>query len=487
MNIADMVSRQAELRPQAEAIVEGERKLTYRELDRLVAKAAAAIAGLGFGEGDRIGLCLKERAEFLVLFLAVAKAGAVSIPMDWRSGPHARAQLAAGLGAGFVVREPDMPDIAGVPCLAIDGLLPDAKAADAPQMQSAPGGSRPQAILSSSGTTGSPKGMVLTHDQWIARLNARTGITLMPPNVRFFSAGALVFSSNLSSCLQTLYAGKTLILYPPLFRPQELVAAINRYSPDTTFLVPTLARRLLELAPADGMLLPHLTNLIIGGAALHAAEKREIARRISLNVYDRFGSAGVGTISCLYPWETDEHARSVGRVLPGLTVEIVDAEDRPVAVGKIGRLRCRGPSVISSWAGPVGEDDPEFLRDGWYYTSDLAAFDAEGYLYIEGRASDVINRGGAIIYAAEIEGVLLDHPAVREAAALGCPGGDLGEEIAAFVVLQMPIDTARLIGHCRDRLAPHKVPRRIITCDGLPKTASGKIRKLDLAASLRTN
>jgi acyl-coenzyme A synthetase/AMP-(fatty) acid ligase len=377
-----------------------------------------------------------------------------------------------------------MADIAGIPCLAVDALL---ETGAAPIIASAPGGSRPQAILSTSGTTGSPKGIVLTHDQWIARLDAMNSILLSAPDIRRFSAGPLVYYASLYRAIQTLYTGKTLILYPPLFTPEELVAAIDRYRPDTASLVPTIARRLLALAPAKGLLLPKLRNLVIRGAALHATEKRDIAGCVAANVYDWFGSTGVGSISCLFPSEIDEHAHSVGRVFLGLTVETVDEEDRPVAVGEVGRLRCRGPTVVSTWVGPVSEGDPEFLRDGWYYTSDLASFDAEGYLYIEGRASDVINRGGATVYAGEIERVLLDHPAVCEAAVLGCPGGDLGEEIAAFVVLRDPIEIARLIGHCRDRLAPHKVPRRIIVCDSLPKTASGKIRKPDLAALLQRN
>jgi long-chain acyl-CoA synthetase len=407
--------------------------------------------------------------------------------MDWRSAPRARAQLATGFGAALVVREADMPDIAGMPSLAIDELLRATTVTAAPAIQIAVGGARAQSILSTSGTTGAPKGMLVTYDQWIARMEGNAPIRWATPNIRCFSAGPMVFYATLARCFQTLCAGKTLILYPPLFTPQELVTAIDRYRPDTLFLVPTIVRHLLDLAPAEGMLFPNLRNLVIRGAALHATEKQEIARRIAGNVYDVLGSTGAHTISCLYPSELRQHAHSVGRVVPWLRVQIVDEEDCPVRVGGIGRLRCAGPTVISGWAGPVSKDDPEFLRDGWYYTSDLAAFDAEGYLHIEGRASDVIQRGGATVYAAEIEAVLLDHPAVQEAAVLGYSSGDLAEEVAAFVVLRVHIDTGRLIGHCRDRLGPNKVPRRIVVCENLPKTTSGKIRKRDLAALLQTN
>ena len=154
--------------------------------------------------------------------------------------------------------------------------------------------------------------------------------------------------------------------------------------------------------------------------------------------------------------------------------------------GETGRLRCRGPTVFSGWAGEPAPGDPEMLRDGWYYSADLASIDAEGYLHLRGRAAEIINRGGLKIHAQEIERVLLAHPAVSEAAAIGYAAGDLGEEVAAVVVLRRAAETAELIGHCRARLAAHEVPRRILVCESLPKTASGKIRKPDLDRLLQS-
>lgn len=484
MNFVDVVTRQARLRPEAPAIIEGARTLTYREADLLIGQLAAAIASLGIGAGDRVGLCLKDRAEFLLLFLALAKTGTVSVPMDWRAGLHAKGRTASEIGAAVVIREPDAPNLPGIACLGVDELLEAARAATSPLQHSASGGGLLQTIFRSSGTTGVPKGMVVTHDQLIARMRWMAPARYAARDDRRFSAAPLVYYAALIRCCEALYCGRTLILYPSLFTAEELIAAIDRYKPDTTFFVPTIVRRLLELAPAQGRLLPQLQNLVIRGSALQPSEKHEIARRIVPNLYDSFGSTGAGCISCLHPSEIALHADSVGRPVRGLSVEIVDEEDRPVMVGKIGRLRCRGPTVISDFDGSARDDDPEFLRDGWYYTSDLVAFDGAGYLHIEGRAADVINRGGATIYAAEIEGVLLSHSAVCEAAVLGYHAGDLGEEAAAFVVLRSPTDPGHLAGHCRARLGPDKMPRRIIIRDNLPKTASGKIRKPDLAALL---
>ena len=301
INLADGVRRQAELRPAAAAVVDGGRTLSFREFDRLVDRAAADLAASGVGVGDRIGLCVKDHAEFLVLFFALARSGATSLVIDWRAAAPLRAGLATGLGARLAVLDPSFPEIPGVPRLALDWLWQGETARDAPAAPSAPGGSRPLTILCSSGTTGTPKGMVMSHDEWAARFRTTGGVAFPMPQARHFSAGSLAFAGNLYWCLLCLCAGNTLVLYPPLFEPRELIAAVERYRPDTLALVPTIVRRLLELAPADRLLFPDLRCLITAGAALHPDEKRQIARRLTPNLYDLYGATAVGGISCLQP------------------------------------------------------------------------------------------------------------------------------------------------------------------------------------------
>ena len=172
---------------------------------------------------------------------------------------------------------------------------------------------------------------------------------------------------------------------------------------------------------------------------------------------------------------SDSSYESDGKL--GVQVEIVDAEDRPLPFGEVGRLRYRSPATPS---GSYKGDSSEAFRDGWFYPGDLAALDADGFLSLRGRAKDMIIRGGVNIYPGDVESVLLSHPAVADAAVVGVPSPELGEEVAAFVVLKAPVGMDDLVALCRSRLASFKVPKRITVLETLPKNSLGKVLKREL-------
>ena len=167
---------------------------------------------------------------------------------------------------------------------------------------------------------------------------------------------------------------------------------------------------------------------------------------------------------------------SVGRPAIGVEVEIVDDDDRPLPPSAPGQVRCRGPGLASGYLHGTGEDDRRF-RNGWYYTGDFGRIDERGYLYLDGRVDDIIKRAGMTVYAAEVERVLRSHPAVAEAAVVGRPSPDLGEDILAFVVLLNDTDAGALADHCRLALAAFKRPQSIGILPALPRNASGKVVK----------
>jgi acyl-coenzyme A synthetase/AMP-(fatty) acid ligase len=293
---------------------------------------------------------------------------------------------------------------------------------------------------------------------------------------RYLSASPLAFSAGRNYCLTHLIKGHTVILHPSLFTAEEYVEAINRHRASVGFVVPTVVRWLLDL-------LPGVEVLMCGGAPLRADEKRAMLAYVTPNFYEFFGTVATGPISFLRPNEMAVNSESDGRPAAGWEVAIVDESDGPVPPGDTGRLRARGPALASGLVG-ASAGNSEGFRDGWYYTGDLAALGADGFLYLRGRATDMILRGGSNVHPDEIEAVLVEHPAVAEAAVVGRPSRDLGEEVVAFAVVRDGVEAEALINHCRKRLTAFKVPCEIILVPDLPHTSFGKVDRKRLRSSL---
>jgi acyl-CoA synthetase (AMP-forming)/AMP-acid ligase II len=285
-----------------------------------------------------------------------------------------------------------------------------------------------------------------------------------------------------------LHAGGTVILFPPPFEPASLVAAAARHQATTAFLVPTQLQRLLELAPAERPLLDGLRLLISSGSALGAGDRWAIRRRIAPNFYDYYSSTEGGGISVQTPADQDRYPDAVGRPIYLVDLQVVDEDDQPTEPDATGRIRYSGPGVATGFHGGDTEPDPAggaFFRDGWFYPGDLGSLNSAGYLTLSGRAKDLIIRGGVNIYPQDIEAALRAHAQVREAAVVGWPSAEYGEEVAAFVVRRTSeIDEGDLIVHCRARLSPYKVPKAVFFVNALPVTTSGKLSKKNLVARL---
>jgi acyl-CoA synthetase (AMP-forming)/AMP-acid ligase II len=249
------------------------------------------------------------------------------------------------------------------------------------------------------------------------------------------------------------------------------------------FLVPTLLRRLLDADPAPLAPLKRLKTLISSGSALTGWERRRIREDLCPNFLEYYSSTEGGGVSVLSADDQLQHGESVGRPVFGVEVQVVGEDHRPVPVGQVGRIRYRGPAVADGF-----HLDPEAgkdaFREGWFYPGDLGNFDDEGFLFLKGRAKDMIIRGGINIYPQEIETALLNEASVADAAVVGWPSREFDEEVAAFVVLREPVDPAELLALCRRRLAPYKVPRQIFVVDELPRNAGGKVLKPDLVKRL---
>ena len=482
MNLAQAILNHARSQPEAVALIDGDRLVSYRELAATVLRTCSHLASLGVLPGRRVGLRLKETWEHVVALLAVARMGAVAVQIDWRARPAETARIAAALELSLVLVEAD--DACSLDCriVALDRAWHQGvSAADLPDGLPSDWGA-PFVISQTSGTTGAPKFVQVTHLQYYFATLTLIDFVTLPRRSRYLSTLPLFFSGGLRGCMGHLLRGDCVILYPPLFSAREYLTAATGYRATVGFVVPTVVRQLLEIADGSALLLGGMDALLCTGAPLFPDEKREAARKLTPNFYDQYGTAAIGGISMLRPRDIAERAESVGQPHPLVEIETVDEADRPVPRGAVGRIRCRGPGLGTGISGPSGwESAAEGFHDGWSYTGELAAIDELGYISIKGRVSDVIMSGGAKIYPGEIEAVLQDHPAVAEAAVVGCRTPTNEDAAVAFVVARRGLDVAELIAHCRQRLTSYRIPREIRLVTQLPRNSVGKVNKQDLA------
>lgn len=483
MNIADRLTEHAARRPDHPAIIDGARTINYAELDPLIRRTAAHFAALGIGQGDLVGLSLGDHADHLVLLYAVARLGAAILPMDVRWTQSEKANLAEFFKARIVVCQAGDEVAGGVTSVPVDSDWRNAVAAADAGQDFPSDEDLPLALSLSSGTTGRPKGPMINHRHMLARFeNQRVTLTFREDD-RYLSVTPVYFGGGRHFTMGYLFRGATVIFFPPPFEPEDLVAAVGRLRATATLVVPTVLRRLLQLPAQDEPLLGGLRLLFSTGAVLHSDERSAVLARVSLNLINYYGSTEGGGISVLLPTQGGTAEKSVGRAVSTTEIQVVSETHEPVTAGEIGRIRYRGPCVADGFY-----NDPEAsaasFRDGWFYPGDLGRFDEAGFLYLAGRSKDMIIRAGVNIYPEEVEQTLLSHPGVRDAAVLGWPSPDKGEEVAAFVVTAGAVSEGALQDHCRERIAPYKVPRGIFFVDDLPKNSTGKVVKSELAARL---
>jgi acyl-CoA synthetase (AMP-forming)/AMP-acid ligase II len=481
-NIAAFLDDHAVRRARHAAIVEGENVLRYADLNPLVKRTARYLGRSGVSSGDIVGVCLKDSADHLVTMFALARLGAVILPLDWRWREDEKQRLTSFFEVGHAITEPG-DNIAGSDCLAVDTDWHRAVEAQVPDCPCADGGDRPLLLSLSSGTTGRPRGPMMNHSQFIGRLMIQWVTLGFSQHDRYLSATPLYFGGGRSFTMGSLFSGGTVIMFAPPYEPEDLVAAVAELKPTTLLLVPTLLRRLLQMPDTGTPLLGGLKRLLSTGAVLHPDERETVMRRLNPEFINYYGSTEGGGITVLLPEHQGEAAASVGEPVFATEVQVVDDDGKAVAVGEIGLVRYRGPSVADGFFNDP-EASAEAFRDGWFYPGDIGRLDRDGRLYLVGRAKDVIIRAGVNIYPAEIEETLIAHPSVRDAAVVGWPSKVNGEEVAAFVVKQGEVEGEALRDYCRAKLAPYKVPKRIFPLAELPKSPLGKVLKLELVEQL---
>ena len=482
-NLADIFANHARRQPNRPAIISANGTVSYRELDVRTRQFAGHLQSIGVGREDVVGLCLRDSVDHLIALYALAALGAVILPLDWRWTAEEKARIATFFQAKLTLHEAQDSIAEAVPGCAIDAAWQTQVMQAAPLPATAQGTDLPFLISLSSGTTGMPKGPLLSQAQQLSRFMIYIVSLGFHEQDTHLSVLPLYFGGGRGFAMCALYCGATVRLFPPPFDASSLVEEVKRLKPTVTLLVPTLIRRLLALPTSDRPLLEPLRILASTGAVLHPDERADALERLSPHLVNFYGSTEGGGLTALRPEHQGRAGGSVGRPVFGSDVEIVDQDDQSLPTGEIGRIRYRSPGVAPGFHRNAAAS-AEAFKDGWFYPGDLGRLDADGFLYLAGRAKDMIIRGGVNIYPEEIEQTLCLLDTVADAAVVGWPAPDRGEEVAAFVVVPEAIEESVLQAHCREHLASYKIPKAFFFVDDLPRSSVGKVRKTELAARL---
>jgi long-chain acyl-CoA synthetase len=483
-NLARLLSNPGS-QPDAVALLYDGRSITYSELNGRVADVAAVLAGRGVQPGDRVALVLPNAPSFVAAYLGVLWLGAIVVPLNILLRPgeiEERLQVAqpsivvadderaaalastiAARGLDSVLLEPDAPAAAD-----------DAGVGD-PVARSS---SDPAAILFTSGTSGVPKGAVLTHGgiETAAR-NAAAALSFGPGDVVY---GAAPFSHVLgqSTGLVATFACGGAVAVVSRFEPSEAVVAMVETGTTVFLGVPTMFIALCQAAGGAGDL-PRLRIAHVGGAPMPDEVTREFERTFGADVYEGYGLTELSGIATSYLPGQSRRAGSVGLPLGDTELRIVSLEGDVLSAGEVGEVQFRGPTLISGYWQSATSSASAFTPGDWLATGDLGYVDDDGYLFLVDRLKEMIIRGGYNVYPREVEEALYRHPAVREAAVIGMPHPTLGEEVVALVVPNdgAAADPEEIRSWAREQVAAYKYPRHVVLVAELPKGPTGKILK----------
>ncbi|MEV0685432.1 FadD3 family acyl-CoA ligase [Nocardia sp. NPDC050378] len=467
-SLPQLVTSAAERFGDAEAVVDGPLRLSFTELAARVHRAAGALAGAGIGKGDRVALWAPNSAHWMIAAFGVLTAGAVLVPVNTRFKAGEAAEVIRRSAAKAVLVEQGFlgTDYTGVTDVPVFDLKSGFLEAGEP-FECAVAGTDVADIIFTSGTTGRPKGVMMNHQQtlrlyteWCDLADLREGDRYLIVNPFFHTFG---YKAGL---VASLIRGAT-VLPVPVFDVDTVLDLVERERVTMLPGPPTLYHSLLAAKGTHD--LSSLRAAVTGAADIPVELIRRIAEELPFrSIMTGYGLTEAGTATASRPGDTFEQiATTVGRPCDGVEVRI--AED--------GEILVRGYSVMLGYL-----DDPEATAaaidpDGWLHTGDLGELDIDGHLRIVGRKKDMFIVGGFNVYPAEVEGYLLEHPGVAQAAVVGVPDERLGQVGRAYVVSADAVTEDELIAWSRDRMAGYKVPRSVRFLDALPLNATGKVMK----------
>jgi long-chain acyl-CoA synthetase len=515
LNLASIISHHAKLTPHNEAIVCGDARITFGELDKWSNRVANALVEMGIGHGDKVALCCPNVPHFPAVYYAIMKVGAAVVPLSVLSRPREVAYHLSDSDAKSIFVFEDVPDLpmaqnvkegfdqvsscGDLVVITINKETPSPfaefktlaqlTASQSDAFEAFP--TRPGdtcAILYTSGTTGQPKGAELTHMNLMTNVTT-TWATHMP--ALNFTDGAqktvlitlpLFHTTGQTVQMNTnLYGGCRVVLLPR-FDAKAALDVMMAEKVNFWVGVPTMYWALLEYVDKTGVdvsvVAENIQVFTSGGAPMPVELMRRFYEKFGVRVYEGYGLSETSPLATFNHIERPSKPGTVGQPIFGVEIKCFDDDDKEVPLGERGEVVIRGPNVMKGYY-KRPEATVEAFRNGWFHTGDIGIMDNEGYLAIVDRKKDMILRGGYNIYPRELEEVIITHPAVSLCAVIGVPCERLGEEVKAFVVLKQghELSADEFTAWCREQFAANKYPRHVEFRTELPIGATGKIFK----------
>jgi fatty-acyl-CoA synthase len=505
MNVGEWVTKRTLSYPERLFLKEEDgREFNNRTFNERVNRMAHALADLGIVKGERVAALMLNSSEFLEIFFACGKTGAIMVPVNFRlavpeliyilkdSAPHAlvyssdfsekvQAIKTAGLpmehyfrhGGDKLAEDPPIADFAAR--FSADEPVPVREVTD----------DDPLFIMYTSGTTGDPKGAVLTHGNILfGAIHSLVGYGVNHTYKSLVVAPLFHIGGLVASATPVIYAGGSLVLQS-FYNASEVIKLIQREKINYMFAVPVMFQVMTKSEEWDKADFSHVHYFISGGAPIPTPVIRMYQEEKGVYFVQGYGMTEAGRLTSLLLEDSIRKAGSVGKELFHLQLRIVDKNDRDVAPGEAGEIIVKGPNVFTQyWNKP--KETAEAIRDGWFHTNDMGRRDEEGFVYVIGRKQELIISSGENIYPAEVERVIQALPQVREAAAVAMPDETRGEVVAAFVMLHegQQITEDELTHALDGQIANFKIPKKVIFVTDFPRNPAGKILKRELKKQL---
>ncbi|MEP9393039.1 long-chain fatty acid--CoA ligase [Gordonia sp. VNK1] len=497
MDLGSWIARRAAIGPHRPAITFGDHTLTFGDFSDRIDRLAAALVDGGVGAGDRVAYLGLNNPMFLTAMFAAARAGATFVPLNFRLTGTELAYIINDSGAHTLIADPDLAAVvdAGDEPLplqrriavgardgwaSVEELIAGSEPISAPAQ---PDSDAVAVIMYTSGTTGRPKGAMLTHGNlfW-NNVNALFCLDVDSSDISYCAAPLFHIGGLNVTTLITLQKGGHIVLAQS-FDPVVALADIEKHRVTTMFGVPAMYLFMSQVPQFETADLSSLRYLVCGGAPVPEPLMRRYAER-GLAFAQGYGLTETAPLALVM--SVDESAAKIGaagnKVLPLSDVRLVDATNSPVPVGQPGEICVRGPQVMVGYWNNPGATAAAIDDGGWFHTGDVGREDEDGYIYVVDRVKDMVITGGENVYPAEVESVLYSHPAIAEIAILGLPDAKWGEAVTA-VIATAPgheVSLEELREFAADQLARYKLPLRLEFVDALPRNPSGKVLKYQL-------